>query len=127
MNPQVYSVETWVKTTATSGRILGFGNTKTGLSTSYDRQLYLQNDGKVVFGAGSPAVTLTSQAAINNGSWHHLVATQGPGGMTLWVDGQAVASNTQASAMNYTGYWRSGGDRATDSHGQLPERAMSTK
>ena len=32
------------------GKIIGFGNAATGLSSSYDRHVYMQNDGKVVFG-----------------------------------------------------------------------------
>ena len=42
--------------------------------------------------------------------WHHVVATLGPGGMTLSVDGVLIGSNTNTRAQPYSGYWRIGGD-----------------
>jgi PKD repeat protein len=129
-NPTVYSVEAWVKTTSVAGgKIIGFGNAKTGLSTSYDRHLYMQNDGKVVFGANSVATTVTSTTALNNGQWHHVVGTQGPAGMTLYVDGLPVGTNAQATPASYTGYWRVGGDRTWNStssylNGTIDEAAV---
>ena len=42
--------------------------------------------------------------------WHQVVATQGPGGMALYIDGVRVATNTTTGAQAYQGYWRIGGD-----------------
>ena len=39
-----------------------------------------------------------------------MVATQGPDGMNLYVDGQSVGTNPQTGAQPYNGYWRIGGD-----------------
>ncbi len=51
-NPTTYSEEAWFKTNTTSGgKIIGFGSSASGLSAGYDRHVYMQNDGKVVFGA----------------------------------------------------------------------------
>jgi hypothetical protein len=65
----VHSVEAWFKTTSTSGgKIVGFGNAATGNSTTLDRQLYLNNSGKVYFGVErSGAKTVNSTNAYNNG------------------------------------------------------------
>jgi chitodextrinase len=74
--------------------------------------VYLQNDGKVVFGSypGSTQVA-TSTAAYNDGQWHHVVATQSSaGGMKLYVDGRLVGENAATTPQNYNGYWRVGGD-----------------
>ncbi|MBW9111645.1 DNRLRE domain-containing protein [Microbacterium ureisolvens] len=117
--PTTYSVETWIKTTTTrGGKIVGFGSgrprTDTGatvLSGSYDRHLYMTNTGRVLFGAYTGStVTLTSPGALNDGSWHHIVGTQGAGGMALYVDGVRVAQNTNAVAQAYWGVWHVGGD-----------------
>jgi hypothetical protein len=118
--PTTYSEELWFKTaTASGGRLIGYGNKAmaNGVpqtspnSTRYDRHVYLTDAGKLVFGTqGGSRATLTSTASYNNNAWHHVVATQGPSGMVLYVDGQKVASNTVASAMAIDGYWRVGGD-----------------
>ncbi len=50
-NPTVYSEEAWFKTTTTrGGKIIGFGSNQTGTSSSYDRHVYMQNNGQLVFG-----------------------------------------------------------------------------
>ena len=111
-NPTVYSQEAWFKTSTTSGgKIMGFGNRQTGTSTSYDRHVYMQDDGKLVFGTYTGATnTITTPAAYNDGLWHHVVATQGSDGMKLYVDGALAGTHPQTGAENYTGYWRVGGD-----------------
>ncbi|WP_394553142.1 PKD domain-containing protein [Agromyces sp. MMS24-JH15] len=109
-----YSTEAWFKTSSTSGgKITGFGDSRTGLSTTYDRHVYMQNDGKLVFGVknGSTFTNLTSAQAYNDNGWHHVVAAQSSAGMRFYVDGALVGSNAQASATSYNGYWRVGGDR----------------
>jgi hypothetical protein len=118
--PTTYSEELWFKTATTrGGKLIGYGNkamvngtaTTSPNSTRYDRHVYLTNAGKLVFGTqGSSRATLTSTASYNNNAWHHVVATQGPSGMVLYVDGKKVASNTVTSAMAINGYWRVGGD-----------------
>ncbi|MFG2299931.1 LamG-like jellyroll fold domain-containing protein [Actinacidiphila glaucinigra] len=110
--PAAYSVESWFRTTTTSGgKIVGFGNTTNGTSSQYDKHVYMTNNGRLVFGVYTGATnTVTSSAAYNNGAWHHVVATQGANGMRMYVDGTLVGSNPQTSSENYTGYWRAGGD-----------------
>ncbi len=46
-----------------------------------------------------------------------MVATQGPDGMKLYVDGQLVGTNPQTQAQSYSGYWRIGGDNTWGSSG----------
>ena len=81
--PDTFTVETWIKTTTTSGgKIIGFGNSATGNSSNYDRHVYMDNAGKIWFGAHPGGVrTVNSTAAYNDGQWHHVVATLGAGGM----------------------------------------------
>lgn len=112
VSPTTFSVETWLRSTSTTGgRILGFGDAATGLSSQYDRHLWLQPDGRVSFGVwNQQGFTITSPAAINDGGWHHVVGTFGPAGSKLYVDGQLADANPAATASTYSGYWRLGGD-----------------
>lgn len=111
-NPTVYSQELWFRTTTTAGgKLIGFGDRNSGTSGSYDRHVYMETNGRLTFGVWTgTASTITTPAAYNDGAWHHLVATQGPGGMALWVDGQLRGTHAQTAAQEYTGYWRVGGD-----------------
>jgi hypothetical protein len=123
-DPQTYSVELWVNTTTTrGGKLVGFGNRQTGLSSSYDRHVYMTNSGQIIFGAyPGRAVAVTSPLSYNDGRWHHIVATMGAAGMALYVDGSPVATNANATSQAYNGYWRAGGD----SLGGWPSAPSST-
>ncbi|MGQ4484915.1 LamG-like jellyroll fold domain-containing protein [Streptomyces sp. SAS_281] len=108
-----FSVETWIKTTTTrGGKIIGFGSNTMELSGKYDKHVYMLNDGRLTFGtSNNGGQTVSTTGAYNDGAWHHVVATQGSGGMALYVDGQLRASNSRyTKSANYTGYWRVGGD-----------------
>ncbi len=112
-NPRTYSLESWFKTTSTSGgKIIGFGCSQTGTSGCYDRHVYLSNDGRLTFGVWTGFTnTITTDNAVNDGQWHHVVATQSTTeGMKLYVDGVLVGTNGQTDAQDYAGYWRVGGD-----------------
>ncbi|MDN4612597.1 PKD domain-containing protein [Arthrobacter burdickii] len=112
-NPRVYSMEAWFKTDTTrGGKIIGFGNTSAGLSGSYDRHVYMEDSGKLIFGTFTGQMnTIQTQRTYNDNAWHHVVASQSPQGMKLYVDGTLAGTNPQAGAESYTGYWRIGGDR----------------
>ncbi|SMQ72678.1 PKD repeat-containing protein [Plantibacter sp. VKM Ac-1784] len=113
-NPTSYAMEAWFQTTSTQGgKVIGFGSNQTGGSGGYDRHVFLRPDGKLVFGTWTGQEnTITSQAAVNDGQWHHVVAQQSAAGMKLFIDGSSVGTNPQTGAQDYTGYWRVGGDNA---------------
>ncbi|WP_344312013.1 LamG-like jellyroll fold domain-containing protein [Fodinicola feengrottensis] len=110
--PTTYSIEFWFGTAyPTGGKLVGFGNAATGNSTNYDRQIYINNAGKLVFGVwNNGPQTITSPGSYQSGGWHHVVATQGATGMALYVDGALVGTNPTTTAQAITGYWRLGGD-----------------
>ncbi|MGW0082846.1 CBM96 family carbohydrate-binding protein [Streptomyces sp. NPDC003393] len=110
--PSQYSIETWFKTTTRrGGKLVGFGNNTTWASSNYDKHIYMRNDGRLVFGVYTGSTrTVTSPDSYNDGSWHHVVATQGPSGMALYVDGNRVGTLGETNNQNYTGYWHVGGD-----------------
>jgi hypothetical protein len=112
-NQTRFTLETWFRTTTTrGGKLIGLGNRTLQLSSTRDNSLYMLNDGRLTLGIYNGSFrTVTSPAAYNDGSWHHVAASVGAGGLRLYVDGRQVAASTQATASrNVTGYWRTGGD-----------------
>lgn len=111
-SPQTFTSSIWFRTTTAGGYLLGLNNSKTGAGGSYDRHLYLNTSGNVVFGIYNGAVrTVTSTAAYNDGNWHQAVGTfASTSGLTLYVDGQSVGTPLSGSytAENNSGYWRIG-------------------
>lgn len=112
--PNTFTIAVWFKTTTNrGGKLIGVGSAQTGVSSNYDRHLYLTNAGTVVFGVYPGSVkTLTSTATYNDGAWHQAVATLSSAGMRLYVDGKLLGSNAGVTtAEGYTtGYLRVGFD-----------------
>ena len=112
----VFTEAIWFKTTSASGgRLIGWGNSQTGTSSTYDRHIFLNNAGNVVFGVYVSGVkVVTSPKTYNDGAWHQAVATLSGAGMNLYLDGALVASDsgttTAEGGTTNTGYWRVGYD-----------------
>ena len=110
-DPTTYSEEMWFKTTTTEGGyLMGFGSSPKGQSVSRDRQVWVSDDGRRNFGIfdGKP-LTIQSPRSYNDGHWHQVVATQGPDGLHLYVDGKLVSTKaTTSRPQDYLGYWRVG-------------------
>ncbi|WP_170981522.1 PKD domain-containing protein [Nocardioides dongxiaopingii] len=115
--PQQFSVETWFKTGTAGGKLVGFGSSATGASSTYDRQLYLDKSGKLAFGVNNGSVqTVTSPRVYTDNQWHHAVATLSrTAGMKLYVDGALVGERPEVRfpQTGYWGYWRVGYDNLT--------------
>jgi hypothetical protein len=111
--PSQYTIETWFKTTTTSGgKLMGFGNNSTHSSGNYDKHIYMTDSGRLVFGVYTGATRIiATPAAYNDGAWHLAVASQGAGGMRLYVDGVLRAFDpTVTTSQDYPGYWHIGYD-----------------
>ncbi|GAA1922054.1 LamG domain-containing protein [Nocardioides marmoribigeumensis] len=112
--PSTFSVEVWFKGSGT-GKIVGYGSSQTTLSSYADRHLYVDTDGRLVFGMydGSRAPhVVRSGARVDDDRWHHAVATHGDAGTVLYLDGRRVAGDsTKRSTSAYAGSWQVGGDR----------------
>lgn len=112
--PNTFSLEAWFRTGSKSnGRIIGFGNVRNGAwDATYDRHLYLDKDGRIVFGVYPGAVALVYSGAGTNyadNNWHHVVATLSSAGMFLYVDGDLKMSKTTVtSGEGAHGYWKVG-------------------
>jgi signal peptidase I len=114
-DPTTFSAEMWFKTTtAAGGKLIGFENSRNATSTSFDREVFMRTDGRLVYmGGTSTSKLLVSPTALNNGAWHHVVVTSMPSGSNesslMYVDGTPVASGTTNRATSsYIGWWRVG-------------------
>jgi large repetitive protein len=119
-SPSTFSAEAWFKTTSTTGgKIIGFGSNQTGDSSSYDKQIYMTNDGHLIFGTFNGGTDIAvSTKTYNDGVYHQVVGTQGASGMALYVDGKKIASNPVTTNQSYTGFWRVGEDNLNGWPGQ---------
>jgi PKD repeat protein len=110
--PQQFGLEAWFKTTTTSGgKIIGFGDQPTGNSGNYDRHIYMDDNGRVYFGIWlGYGATLETGDGLNDGQWHHVVASDSPSGLAMYMDGQLVGQRSESGGQPYSGYWRVGGD-----------------
>ncbi|MEO5914785.1 MAG: LamG-like jellyroll fold domain-containing protein [Luteolibacter sp.] len=94
-----FTLACWVKTAATAGTgqwYQGMGiidGEVPGVAKDFGLALV---GNKAAFGVGNPDITITSNVAINDNVWHHVLATldTGTGAMRLYVDGALQASGT---------------------------------
>jgi hypothetical protein len=115
VNPTNFTLSAWFKTgSTTGGKIIGFGNSQTGTSSSHDRAIYMNNAGNIYFGVYYffTARTINSPLTYNDNNWHQVTATlSSTSGITLYIDGIQVAANASyTSGEGTTGYWKIGYD-----------------
>lgn len=110
-----FTMAIWFETTSTSGgTLIGF-NSQPGAnpSSEYDKILWIDNAGHVVFGAyNGNTVEVKSTGTYNDGNWHLAVASiSTTTGMSLIVDNSPpVTSTSLTSSLVYSGYWHVGWD-----------------
>lgn len=114
-NPTTFTLELWFKTTSsTGGKLIGFGSSTGSNSSTYDRHIFMDTAGRIVYGAwpNGTVTKITTTAAYNNGSWHYLALTATPHGnqqdSIMYIDGANVGSATTTRTSSYSGYWQIG-------------------
>ena len=124
-----FSVEAWVRTTS-GGLVAQYSDSPTaaatnpeGAATTVDRSLYVDAEGRLTFGTrqqgfGQAAVTyrtVRSPGRVDDGAWHHVVATVSRTGAALHVDGAQVATEPTFTTANafLGGYWHLAGGSLT--------------
>jgi signal peptidase I len=118
-HPDTFSLEAWFLTgTKSGGVIVGFGDSRDSVVQSHwDRHIYLDKDGRIVFGVYPGTVKIVYTALNANGGntsyadnkWHHVIATLSSAGQSLYVDGTLAMTNTTVtSAEQVSGYWKVG-------------------
>src|SRR5919205_3175222 len=69
----------------------------------------MTNAGTLMFGVWDGSTeTISSASSYNDGSWHHVVATQDGSGMALYVDGAPVGTDPATGHVPYWGNWHIG-------------------
>jgi len=94
-----FTIELWVKTTATGGTggwWEGTGLVDGEMPGSVDDFGTVVHGSKFGFGVGNPDVTISSTSDINDNQWHYCVATRNAvtGEMIVYVDGERQASTS---------------------------------
>jgi len=125
--PQKFSIAAWFKTSSKSGSVIGFTNNQNATGSTYDRTLWIDASGHLVFGAfaNSTNFELTTSTNYADGNWHFVVvtvtaATATKGTVEIYVDGSLVAGSAEDEAISasepaqaYSGYWHLGwGDQS---------------
>ena len=113
---QAFTISTWFKTTTASRKIVGFeGHNEGEKSEGYDKNLFIDETGKLVF-ATQNGRRITSTAAVTNNQWQHAVATYTYTSLRsinnvikLYLNGDLIGTLGDAEAIQATGYWRIGG------------------
>ena len=111
-SPTTFSIELWFQTTTNvGGELAGFSSSQTGgTAASFDRQIWMTNNGQLAFGVHGSSQTVLSADAYNDDRWHYVVATFSPtAGLALYVDGVRVGTSSGKTIASYPGYWRVGG------------------
>jgi len=112
VNPTTFSIGIWFRTNVASGKkIIGFESNRTGTSsTLYDRHLYVNTDGKLVFGINSTSGPkyITTLYTVTDFTWRYAQITFSSNTLNMYVDKVLVGTVT-GNAENSTGYWRIGG------------------
>lgn len=110
--PLNFTLEASFRSSASAAQgIIGFSNVQGAGGSSFDKSLHLNSAGKVVFAVFTGSnVELVSPLSYNDNQPHTVTVMIGPaiGGTQLWVDGVLVASNTNTTTQNYTGFWHLG-------------------
>ena len=134
-----FSVEAWVRTTS-GGLIAQYSDSPTaaatntaGAATTVDRSLYVDAEGRLTFGSrrvvrNVPSYPLVrSPQRVDDGAWHHVVATVGTGGAALHVDGVQVATEPTFTTANagLAGYWHLGSGSLTGWPGAPANASLS--
>lgn len=105
-----FTIQIRFKTLVGGGRLIGFSSEMQGDSPSFDRHLFLTDDGRVAFGVWPGAVhIISSPLSYLDDAWHQATATLSADGMKLYVDGTLVAHDPSVTrGQSLSGYWRIG-------------------
>jgi hypothetical protein len=114
---QAFTISVWFKTATPERKIVGFeGHNEAEKSEGYDKNLFIDATGKLVF-ATQNVKRITTTGTVTNNQWHHAVATYTgtttPGATSneikLYLNDALIGTLGSASALQATGYWRIGG------------------
>lgn len=126
-NPQNFTLEFIFQTTNVNCGMVNFGDTRTVSPSSFDRQVYLDAQGRLNFYV-FPGGAITTPQAYNDGKKHHCVVVCDAQGRRIFVDGIQVVSAAASAPTVYNGYWALGFARTPNTYltGVIDEFAYYT-
>lgn len=105
-NPTAFSLEIWFRTNSASGRkLIGLENSQTGAASVWDRMLYVNTSGQLIWGVFAGSQNTTNLGAVNDNAWRQVITTYDNGTTLHLFNATQVASNS-ATASNFNGWWR---------------------
>ena len=121
-NPTPLTVTAYFNTSVSYGTIFEFANTQAQGPATWDRHVWIDSAGHLVWGVYPNAVKeVVSPGTYADGQWHQVTVTVGPGGtgihtgMNLFVDGTWVAGDPTVTAPQvFNGYWHIGWGNETN-------------
>ncbi len=92
MGSSDWTVEAWIQTSSDSRGGIVRKNAIGNWQPAYD--LEMQSSGRIrwLIDDGTNSASLTSSVTINDGQWHHIVATRNGGTIELYIDGSLDSS-----------------------------------
>lgn len=112
-NPQTFTVQTWFKASSSAyGRkIIGFESSQSGTgSLSYDRSLYITDDGLLSCGIFNSLIYFAQTGfTVGDNTWRFVSFVYSSAAMNLYVGTTPITYSLPPAAENYNGYWRIGG------------------
>lgn len=117
-NPTAWTLCSWFRTSNTSGRkLIGLESNQTGTASgAYDRHLYVNTGGKLVFGVYIGSILRAiSTTTVTTNTWFFGCGTFGSEGNIgrLYINGSSEATFDKGAGtiQVYSGWWRIGGYR----------------
>jgi RHS repeat-associated protein len=95
-----FSLEAWVKTTASNGVIVDKPYTA-GSQVSYSLSV-ASGKAQVKAQLTGGTYTAVSTSSVNDGQWHHLVGTFASSSLKIYVDGSLQATTTTSGSLQYS-------------------------
>lgn len=114
-NPTTLTFSTFFKTSVACGqKIFGFESSQFGVSSEYDRVMYVGTDGKLKYGHWSGGSQLvTSTAIVTDNQWHQGAITLDASNVYILYLDKVPQMALQVAPQQYVGYWRIGGSNFT--------------
>jgi len=94
------TLESWVDFTSTTASVTLFGGWEAGRTPGYGWRFNQPSAGKFTFWNGSGWAE--NNTALNDGTWHHIVVSDGAS-TTFFLDGETNGTSNQAGAVAWSG------------------------
>jgi hypothetical protein len=85
--------------------LIGLEGAQTGAASVWDRMLYVNTSGKLIWGVFAGSQNVTNLGVVNDNTWRQVITTYDNGTTLHFFNGTQIASNN-ATNFNFNGWWR---------------------